>query len=493
MFSLSTIAEKAFIAAGAKPAVRRYAAAQNSRLVGDWRGTNLSANQEIKDDLKMLRGRSRQLSRDDDTFIGFLRKMETYVIGRDGLTLQVNATTTEGKGRDALNDKVEAAWKEWSRKQNCDVTGQMSFRDIAALAVKTLITDGEILIRKHYTPEGLKLQMLDVDWLAEDYNDPKLPNGNRVVMSVELDRFDKPVAYHFREPRWSAASTFGINPIIPTGENTLRIPAAEIIHRFIKERAGQVRGVPWAHGAMMSLNQLHGLDEAELVGQRVGASNMVFVSPAADVNGGETSEDPLNTEVSPGQVLELPAGYTVHETKFPKPLDSAFSKRVMRRIAGSLGIDYSDLANDLESVNFSSIRAGTINARDGYRVLQTWVRDNLYQDVYASWLMMWNGVTTKQMEAVMYPIWRPRGYEWVDPAKDVKSDIDAINMGLKTRTDVLGERGQDFEETMKQIAAEKKLIEGLGLEFSSDGKPFEEDTGDEGQVTGKAKKAGSGE
>jgi capsid protein len=101
--------------------------------------------------------------------------------------------------------------------------------------------------------------------------------------------------------------------------------------------------------------------------------------------------------------------------------------------------------------------------------------------------MMWNGVTTKQMEAVMYPIWRPRGYEWVDPAKDVKSDIDAINMGLKTRTDVLGERGQDFETTMKQIAAEKKLIEGLGLEFSSDGKPLVEEPEKDEPVNGKGK------
>lgn len=485
MLSLSSIAEKAFIAAGAKPTVRRYAAAQNSRLVGDWRGTNLSANQEIKDDLKMLRGRSRQLSRDDDTFIGFLRKMETYVIGRDGLTCQVNAKTATGKERDALNDKVEQAWQDWSKKQNCDVTGQLCFRDIAALAVRTLIIDGEILIRKHFTPEGLKLQMLDVDWLAEDYNDPKLPNGNRVVMSIELDRFDKPVAYHFSEPRWSAASTFGINPIIPPGEIRLRVPAEQIVHRFIKERAGQVRGVPWAHGAMMSLNQMHGLDEAELVAARVGASNMVFVSPPAEVEGGSVNENPMDTEVSPGQVLELPSGYTVHETKFPKPLDSAFSKRIMRRIAGSLGIDYSDLANDLESVNFSSIRAGTINARDGYRVLQKWIEVNLYQDVFSTWLMMWSGITSRQMEAVMFPKWHPRGYEWVDPAKDIKADIDAINMGLKTRTDVLGERGRDFEETMKQIAAEKKVIEGLGLEFSKDGTPSVEEPEEDEPVNGK--------
>ena len=91
MLNFSVIAEKLFRAAGAveSPSIRRYAAAQNSRLTGDWRGDNLSANQEIKDSLSVLRGRSRQLSRDNDIFIGFLRKIETYVIGKDGLILQV--------------------------------------------------------------------------------------------------------------------------------------------------------------------------------------------------------------------------------------------------------------------------------------------------------------------------------------------------------------------------------------------------------------------
>ena len=470
MLNFSGIAERLFRAAGAveSPSIRRYAAAQNSRLTGDWRGDNLSANQEIKDSLSVLRGRSRQLSRDNDIFIGFLRKIETYVIGKDGLILQVDAKDRDGNSRTNLNNKVEAGWAAWTRKDSCDVTGQLSFRDIAALSLRTLVTDGEILIRKHFTTEGLKLQLLDVDWLSEDFNDPKLPNGNRVVMSVELDGLDRPVAYWFSQPRWAVATDS-----LATIPQRIRIPAGEVIHRFIKERAGQVRGVPWAHGAMASLNQIRGLDEAELVAQRVAASNMVFVSAPAEADGGVAEDTQLITEVSPGQVMEIPAGYAVHETNFPKPLDSGFSKRILRRIAVSLGIDYSDLANDLESVNFSSIRAGTINARDGYRLLQGWVKDNLYQDVYAAWLMLWDGVTANQMDAVMYPVWRPRGYEWVDPSKDGKANIDAINMGLKTRTEIIAERGGDFEDTMRQLAKEKALIESLGLQFSPKGEQEE--------------------
>jgi lambda family phage portal protein len=419
--------------------------------------------------------------------------METYVIGEEGLKLQVDAKFSDGKKKEDLNRKIEDLFNIWSRKENCDVTGQSSMRDIAALALVAMITDGEFLIRKVFTVEGLKLQMLDVDWLDEDFNDPKLKNGNRVVMSVELDQYDKPVAYYFSEPRWSAASTFGINPIVPMNRKRVRIPADEIMHRFIKERAGQVRGVPWAHGAMLTLNQLDGFDEAELVGARVAASNMAFVSPPAEADGGPVSDSPLDTEVSPGQVLELPAGYSVHEFNPTKPQDSQFSKRMLRKVATSLGIDYSDIASDLESVNFSSIRAGTINARDGYRILQKWIATNLYQDVYMTWLMLNPGlVTASQMMQVMYPIWRPRGFDWVDPAKDIKADVDAVNMGLKTRTEIIANRGGDFEEVMDQFAAEQAYIDKKGLKFGKDGAPEEkEESDDEPASSGKAKKAGA--
>jgi capsid protein len=43
----------------------------------------------------------------------------------------------------------------------------------------------------------------------------------------------------------------------------------------------------WTHGAMLTMNQLDGFDEAELVGARINASNMAFVSPPAPVDPSE--------------------------------------------------------------------------------------------------------------------------------------------------------------------------------------------------------------
>jgi capsid protein len=120
------------------------------------------------------------------------------------------------------------------------------------------------------------------------------------------------------------------------------------------------------------MNQLDGFDEAELIAARIAASNMAFVSPPAQTTDtkqyGSADRPPIQTEVAPGQILELEAGATVHEFNPTRPQDNDFSKRMLRKIATSLGLNYTTLTSDLEGVNFSSIRAGTIEEREVWKL-----------------------------------------------------------------------------------------------------------------------------
>lgn len=473
MSLLARITEKAFRGLGATEVNRQYAAAKNGRLVGDVRADNQSSNQEVRGSIRKLRALGRLLARDNDYFIGFLKKLDANVIGKTGLKLQADAKNASGEQKELVNRKIEDAWAMWSRKRFCDVTGQQSLRDIASLFLRTVATDGEALIRLVVDPESpftLKLQMLDVDWLDEDYNSTaeQSPTGNRIVMSVEVDKYDKPVAYWFTDPRWSTVSVPGLK-LVPQASKRLRVPADQIIHRFLKERPGQLRGITWAHGTVLTMNQLDGFDEAELVGARVGASNMAFVSPPAPLDPQSNPEAAgIDTEVAPGQVLELPAGYTVHEFDPKRPQDTDFSRRLLRKVATSLGISYSTLTSDLTEVNFSSIRAGTIEEREIWRMLQVFLADHLYQDIYERWLMFnSNLIPATMLDKVMYPYWRGRGFDWVDPLKDANADIAAMEKGIKTHTEILAERGLDFEEQMERIKYENDYKAKLGLDFTS--------------------------
>jgi lambda family phage portal protein len=477
------IAEKLLVralrAAGAVSGERSYAAAKQTRLTNDWLTDNSSQNQELRMSLRVMRARSRQLARDDDYMKGFLDKLVTNVVGTDGITLQANAKMADGSKLTTLNKAVEEAWADWSTMEMASVTGQDSWRDIQALALRIMAVDGESVIRiilDPASPYGFALQFLDSDWLDEDFNDPNY-NGNRIIMSVEVDQYDKPIAYWFTEPRWNRMALPGqvINNT-PTLAQRIRIPASQIIHLFIKTRPGQVRGMVWAHTAMLRLNMLNGYEEAELVGQRIGASYMAFAVPPTDESGlGAGNQNaPIEEEVSPGVIGQLPAGYNlqVFDPKRPGTTYSVFVKSVLRAIAVGLGISYNSLASDLESTSYSSMRAGSLEDRDTWRALQKWMAEHLCQQVFKKWLVLNLGSAIKApataLKQLIKPIWRGRGFDWVDPSKDTKADVEALNAGLKTRTEILAERGRDFEATMEEFAHEAKIMEQYDLQFGVD-------------------------
>ena len=62
--------------------------------------------------------------------------------------------------------------------------------------------------------------------------------------------------------------------------------------------------------------------------------------------------------------------------------------------------------------------------------------------------------------------WIPPKWDWVDPLKDRKAEIEAIDAGLKSRSDVIESEGYDAEEVDRRIAADHAREEELGLSFA---------------------------
>jgi capsid protein len=62
--------------------------------------------------------------------------------------------------------------------------------------------------------------------------------------------------------------------------------------------------------------------------------------------------------------------------------------------------------------------------------------------------------------------WLPPKWDWVDPLKDARAEIEQIDAGLKSGTQALAERGYDAEQVNAEIAVDKAREQSLGLEFS---------------------------
>jgi len=458
----------------ATPAPRRrssFDGAAVNRLTFDWATTILSADQELRGDLRKLRARSRELFRNNDYARRFGSLMAANVVGPAGIQMDANILTPRGKEDEAACEKVETAWLKWNKLGNCEVTGQLSGLDLQRLLVTTLAQDGEVLIRlvNGKGPHGFQVQVLDVDQLGGVNDSSVVYHGKNIVqMGVEKDAWGKPIAYHISETHPSdAAGT----------KKTIRVPAEEIIHAFIPGRPGQSRGIPFLVTAMKSMSMLDGYMEAELVAARMAAAKMgFFTSDLGDAYTGDGSTDAPNIDAEPGLMTGLPPGYKFQawDPQHPTAAFPAFQKAILRSIASGCGVAYNGLANDLEGVNFSSIRSGVLEEREQWRMLQTWMIEHICQPIFEAWLEMavLSGALSLptiggNLDKYKAPKWVPRGWAWVDPKKDVEASVLAIEKGLKTRTQVLAEQGQDFDEVLEQLAAEKVMAEDLGLDFTT--------------------------
>lgn len=453
---------------------RSYEAARLNRLANDFVASATGVNRELYQGLRVMRARSRDLARNNPHFKRFLQLLADNVIGHSGIRLQ--AQVREAGELDApLPGIIEAAWKEWGLAATASASGKLCWLDLQKLAVRLVARDGEALFRKLPARNGwgFTLQNVDVNWLDERHNEA-LPNGNRVMMGIEVDDCYCPQAYWLTPPYYDS-----YYPALRPGalQQRVRVPAAEILHLFAcDEGEEQVRGVPALHAIALKLHREAKYEEAELIAACVEACKMMVATPPADWEGGDALPDTLPDEVAPGQILINNPGWTteIFDPKRPTGNYAEFTDAVLYSAAAGLGVSHASLTGNLSQVNYSSIRWGGLQERDFWRGWQAWMGAHFNAEVFRAWLDA--AFLSGRLEGVRFQDlrrltanWYPRGWAWVDPQKEIAADVLAVNNGLDTRTRVVAERGEDFADVVAELRREKELAAAAGLDFTSAG------------------------
>lgn len=480
-------------------AKRNFAAAQVGRLTFDWATSILSRDQKIWTDLRKLRARSRELADNDPTMQKFLGLCVANIIGKSGVKMQPKIKNLRGGQLAAeLNSQIAEEWKSWCARGVCTVDGKLSFDELERLLIRTAAMDGEFLVIMRPTDNawGFALQHMDMDQLDHTYFDESLSGGRSIRMGVEVDKFRRPLAYWlFNRP----PNEWTVNPLA-----RVRVPSESAIHAYLPDSALQTRGIPWAATAMFQMNMLRGYMEAEVTAARVGACQMgILINKGTDEFEGEgkNEDGTVKLEAQPGGFLQMQGDqdFKQFNPTHPSTAFASFVKEAKRNIASALGVAYTSLAEDLEGVNFSSIRAGLLNERDMWRVRQKWMIESFHKPVFKMWLMqsILSGridISIRDEDQVLSQIaWHPRGWAWVDPAKDQVAAQMSVQNGFTTRRRVLASQGEELESTLEELAAEEELIKSLGLKLGTDAKgkadaPEDEEEGSDTEGSGKTAK-----
>ena len=473
---------------GGRRGLTVYNGANSGRLAMDWIAGILSADQEIKGNMRLLRARARELSRNNPVAKSYLKILVGNVLGEKGIGYKPQVRNNDDSLNEAFNKKIESAWKEWSKKGNCTVDGKLSLRAVQTLILKNIATDGEVFVRQVRGFDNkfrFAVQLIDADQV-----DPLLmrfasKSENEIRMGIEVDAWGRPVAYHvnLKHPSDMGGSLL-----------RERIPADQILHLYDPERVNQTRGVTWFHPCMVELRMLGGYVEAELVAARTGAAKMGFFKHIDAASYVEPNPDAkYRVEAEPGVIETMPPGleFQAWSPDHPSSAFPMFIKAMLRFVASSMGVSYNALASDLEGVNYSSMRSGLLIERDQWKMLQSLFKEQLCQPIFESWLslaLLSGALVLDSRDPARFCAgkWEPRGWAWVDPLKDVQSTILGIGAGLTSRDAAISEQGGDFEEVLEQLKREKELADKAGVDLSLAAKAPTVDKGPKEQVTEEA-------
>lgn len=458
---------------------RDFYSGVTDRLTASFGGATLSVNESLKRDLDKMRHRSRTLVNDNDYGKKFVSMVKTNVVGAKGIRLQARAKGSDGKPDKVDNKAIEASWKDFSKLGMTSACGTLSMLDVQRLFVAAVATEGECFIRFVYRAVykyGVALQLVEADRFDTQLNRERTVDSSRIVMSIEMDDFDRPIAYYMLVSHPSE-SAYTIN-----GNKYERVLAADMIHLFSPERIAQARGIPWMHASIRRINMIGGYEEAELVASRAGASKMGFyyTETGEEYKGdGEDAQGNLVSEAEPGTFEQLPHGtkFETYDPQHPTGAYNYFMRGVLKGAAAGLNVSYTGLSGDLEAVNYSSIRTGLIEERENWRILQGWVIEHAMGRIYERFLsgalsrgLIVNQVGVKlplsKKEKFLEVVWRSRGWSWIDPVKDQQANDAAVAAGHKTNESVVSAAGDDLEEVYEQLQYEKQLAADYGLDFT---------------------------
>jgi lambda family phage portal protein len=374
---------------------------------------------------------------------------------------------------EALRERLHRAFLAWTDR--ADAAELCDFYAVQAQAVRDMVTLGEAVLVWTQAADGTpQLIRLHPEQLDRSYT-REIDGSRYAVQGVEFDRgTGRRIAYHIRRGTGMGVGGLALDSLggIAPAE---RFPAEAVIHMFRPLVPGQVRGLSWYAPVLLSGQELDKLTDALLVRAQVAALHAGFIYDAdgsgPSYQGTQTGSE-LDVVLEPGTMSVLGPGKRVEWSEPPDSGDApALATHTLRAMAAGVGISYEQLTGDYSQVTYSSSRAALLEFRRFCEAVQHHVV--VYQLCRPVWqrFMRWQVMSgSVSAQAFLNPDaslqtakWLPPSWPWVDPQKDARAAIMEMEANIRSRSDIIAERGYDAEEIDRQIAADRARASRLGI------------------------------
>ncbi len=422
-------------------------------------GTDGSADKMLTSPgLKRLRETSRHHRTNSCVMEAMIGRSLDNILGAD---LEFDPTTKDKGWNAAAKDYIRL------RQAGADVRGLMTYNDMRRAVLGSVFVDGDIVLA-HTNSDSL--QGFEADQLVT----PRTKAKRKVVSGVEVGAKGQARGY------WVADRKYG--GYVDTLRKARFIRAADAMFPGNRDRLSQTRGKPVLASSMDFFDRVDGYMDSESLAAWINSCLAIWIleneqtaAARGTARAGETEESnaaggtDFLQKVDRGIVLTLGPGEEAGAFESKRPGDNfgTYLKTSFTLIGASIGLPLVLLLLDFSEVNYSAARAALAEAKKAFRRWQKFMTDYVDMPVYRRWIGQGiaRNILTPREDA--YAVrFRPPGWSYLDPVKEVVGDREAVKGTFKSPQEIVAARGRSYPEVLAEIAEAKKMADDLGISTS---------------------------
>lgn len=409
-----------------------------------------------------------------------------YTVGK-GLTPmaspEVSLLRWDEEKVNKFKKQTESYWRLMTGK-SFDYSGKESFADKQRTAMKMILVDGDVLC--HWGFRRLKggaivpyFQLIG----GRNVVSPSRVDTKNLIGGVELNDDGREVAYNIAVLNQDLSDT---NTTKRVNRRTNKGRLEFDLVQLQKAEDSMVRGVPLLSTLREDIFDYNAMRKNHLVKTATQAIITAFIESDKDADQSWSMKDSLesggafsSTDVTgeekltmgPGYIIDLDPGKKANICQSSANGEdfSAYEKSMIGLMASSLGMSYEVAMNEFNA-SFSASRASLSGAEKNFAIIRNEFASKVCTPTWEQIIEFgivsgdidceeWNDLSFLQKKALLAVSWTGVTPPQVDPTKEVKAYVEAINAGLCSREHAARSLyGFDFEEVAERLKEEKSII-----------------------------------
>ena len=359
---------------------------------------------------------------------------------------------------------LEQQFSFWGDDQAVD------FADLLRIKVESENRDGEsfgLFVTNDAIEHPVKLgvRLVETDQVCTP--DAPLVESDRAVDGIEFDATGNPTRYAILKNH--PGDGFNWNP----GEYSWW-PAELVLHWFRASRPSHARGIPRITPGLPLHAHRRAFTRSVLGAARIAAMLAGILKTNLPPDEGPVAVEAYDViPMDHDGLLSMPAGWDASQFKAEQPTANykEFCDTLHTEFGRGIHAPRNIVTGDSSPYNYSSARLDHIIYRGALTVARNRLAIRVLDRVFKTWWaealaiegFVPNGDTLPPLSDWSWT-WRYNGFPSIDPVKDATATEIDLRCGVQSYADVLSERGKDWRDHFRQLAAERTLARELGIE-----------------------------